>query len=117
MDKQWNPPDFVHLFIRQFLTDFEDGLSVLIRVKGAKGGQNENRALLLQHSCRSRDLLIGRLGFKHGWTINPGQGMTSWWVGKNTFALVSYFTTLNYSRSWLLRCGKIGRAPLRRWKL
>ena len=33
--------------------------------------------------------------------------MTSWWVGKNTFALVSYFTTLNYSRSLLLRCGKI----------
>ena len=45
--------------------------------------------------------------FKHGWTIIPGQGMTSWWVGKNTFALVSYFTTLNYSRSLLLRCGKI----------
>ena len=38
LDKHCNPPDFVQLFIRQFLTDFEDGLSVLIRVKGAKGG-------------------------------------------------------------------------------
>ena len=33
-----NLPDFVHMFIRQLLTDFEDGLSVLIRVTGAKGG-------------------------------------------------------------------------------
>ena len=33
-----NPPDFVHLFIRQSLTDFEDGLPALIQVKGAKGG-------------------------------------------------------------------------------
>ena len=38
LDKQFNPPDFIHLFIRHFLTDFGDGLSVLIRVKGAKGG-------------------------------------------------------------------------------
>ena len=58
-------------------------------------------------------MLIRRLGFKHDWTINPGQGMTSLWVGKNTFALVSDFTTLYYSRSLLLRCGKIGRALLR----
>ena len=34
-----------------------------------------------------------------------------------TNRLVSYFTTLNYSRSLLLRYGKIDRAPLRRWKL
>ena len=30
-------------------------------------------------------------------------------------AIVSYFTTLNCSRSLLLRYGKIDRAPLRRW--
>ena len=34
-----------------------------------------------------------------------------------TNRLVSYFTTLNYSRSLLLRYGKIDRAPSRRWKL
>ena len=50
-----NPPDFVHLLIRQLLTDFEDGLSVSIGVKREKGGQNENRALLLQHTCGARD--------------------------------------------------------------
>ena len=32
-----NPPDFVHLFIRQLLTDFEDGLSVSIEVKREGG--------------------------------------------------------------------------------
>ena len=34
-----------------------------------------------------------------------------------TKKLVSYFTTLNYSRSLLLRCGKIDRSPSRRWKM
>ena len=34
-----------------------------------------------------------------------------------TNRLVSYFTTLNYSRSLLLRYGKIDRAPSKRWKL
>ena len=34
-----------------------------------------------------------------------------------TNRLVSYFTTLNYSRSLLLRYGKIDRAPSRRWKM
>ena len=50
-----NPPDFIHLLIRQLLTDFEEGLSVLIGVKRERGGQNENRALLLQNSCGARD--------------------------------------------------------------
>ena len=42
-------------FIRQLLTDFEDGLSVSIGVKWEKGGRNKNRALLLHHSCGARD--------------------------------------------------------------
>ena len=57
-----NPPDFVRLFIRQLLTDFGDGLSFSIGVKGEKGGQNENRALLLKHSCGARDCWSEDLG-------------------------------------------------------
>ena len=49
---------------------------------------NKNRALLLQHSCRSRDCWSGDSG-PNGWTINPEQGMTSCWVSTKNLCFSS----------------------------
>ena len=94
-------------------TDFEKPkVLVQLTYQSTSGWRDEVlKKLGSNHSILSHSNLIG---VPMAFPLTFARGFNKNWSSQEVWIL-SHFTTLNYSRSLLLRYGKIDRAPLRRW--